>query len=68
MVVSEGKHVLWEWRTDCLRKQMPRLASDALFMRLLSKNAAEVKAFKCCLGEEKTKEVWGGGGGGVAES
>ncbi len=43
---------------------MPRLASDALFMQLLSKNAAEVKAFKCCLGEEKTKEVWGGGGGG----
>lgn len=61
VVVSEGKHVLWEWRTDCLRKQTPRLASETVFLRLLSKIVAEVKAFKCCFGEEKTKRVWRGG-------
>ncbi len=70
VVVSEGKHILWEWRTECLRKQTPHLASETLFLRLLGKIAAEVKAFKYFFVEEKTKKVWGGlteSGGGVRE-
>jgi len=59
-VISEGKHVLWEWRTTCLRKQIPLLAPERLFSRLLGKMRVEVEAFKECFGEGITKKTWGG--------
>jgi len=58
--ISEGKHVLWESRTVCLRKQIPRIESKRLFLSLLGKMSAEVKAYKVCYGEEVTKRVWRG--------
>lgn len=58
--ISEGKHVLWEWRTMCLRKQIPRLEPERLFSQLLGKMSAEVKGFKMCFGEEVTRRVWRG--------
>ncbi len=69
VVVSERKHILWEWRTECLRKQTPHLASETLFLRLLGKIAAEVKAFKYFFVEEKTKSMGRltESGGGVRE-
>ncbi len=57
---SEGKHVLWEWRTMCLRKQIPRLEPERLFSQLLGKMSAEVKGFKMCFGEEVNRRVWRG--------
>jgi len=58
--ISEGKHVLWESRTVCLRKQIPRTESKRLFLSLLGKISAEVKAYKVCYGEEVTRRVWRG--------
>lgn len=58
--ISEGKHVLWESRTVCLRKLIPWLESKRLFLQLLGKMSEEVKAFKVCYGEEVTRRVWRG--------
>lgn len=58
--ISEGKHVLWESRTVCLRKLIPRLESKRLFLQLLGKMSEEAKAFKVCYGEEVTRRVWRG--------
>lgn len=59
-MISEGKHILWEWRTVCLRKQIPRLAPERLLSQLLGKMTTEVIAFRECFGEERTRKVWGG--------
>lgn len=45
---------------EMLRKQIPRLEPERLFLQLLGKMSAEVKGFKMCFGEEVTRRVWRG--------
>lgn len=59
-VISQGKYILWEWRTTCVKKQLPRMVPQRLFGRLLGKIVIEVKAYKECYGEEEARRVWGG--------
>lgn len=51
VVNSEGKYILWEWRTTCLKNQLPRMFPERLFCRLLDKIVTEVKMYKECYGE-----------------
>lgn len=59
-VISQGKYILWEWRTTCVKKQLPRMVPQRLFGRLLGKIVIEIKAYKECYGEEEARRVWGG--------
>lgn len=60
VVVSEGKRTLWEWRVRCLRKQLPGVEPQKLFLTLLANLGKEVKGYKAVYGEERTRGVWGG--------
>ncbi len=59
-VISQGKYILWEWRTACGKKQLPRIVPERLFGRLIGKMVIEVKAYKECYGGEEVRRVWGG--------
>lgn len=59
-VISEGKNILWEWRTACLKKQLPRMLRERLFSRLLGKMVKEVNIYKEFYREDEVKRVWGG--------
>lgn len=59
-VVWGVKYILWEWRTACLKKQLPCMLPERLFCRLLGKIVTEVKVYIECYGEEETRRVWGG--------
>lgn len=59
-IISEGKNILWEWRTECVRKQLQCFSTKRLFSCLLSKIAKEVICFKLYHGEEESRKIWGG--------
>lgn len=59
-VISEGKNILWEWRTACLKKQLPCMLRERLFSRLLGKMVKEVNIYKEFYREDEVKRVWEG--------
>lgn len=60
VVVSEGKRILWEWRSRCLRKQLPSIEPQSLFWALMASVSKEIKGYRAAFGEEMVERVWGG--------